>query len=119
VSKIYICSRYRADTKEQFKLQLAKTKEIAREVALAGHDVIVPHLMLTQFLDDSVESEREVGIASALRLLDVCGFLYVYIGLGVSKGMEAEIEYIKDKKIGARYFRNMNELRDLLKKEKP
>ena len=109
MSIVYICSRYRADTEEQFELQLAETKEVAREVALAGHDVIVPHLMLTQFLDDNIESEREVGIASALRLLDVCDYIYVYIGLGVSKGMEAEIEYVKDKKIGIRYFRNMNE----------
>ena len=112
---VYIASRYRANTEEQFELQLAKTKEVAREVALAGHDVIVPHLMLTQFLDDDIEEERKVGIASAMRLLDMCDTLYLYVGSGLSGGMKAEIDYAIEKGIPISGFKNMNDLRDILK----
>jgi len=116
VSRIYICSKYRADTKKQFNEQLETTKEICRKVTIHGHDIVVPHLTLTQFLDDNVQSERELGMKSALRLMDGCDYLYVYIGNEVSHGMEKEIEYAKKNNINIRYFRNINELHDILKR---
>lgn len=113
--KAYICSRYRADTQEQFDKQLRLTKDVAREVALAGHVVLVPHLYYPLFLDDDVEDERAIGISHAVEMLGGCDVVFVHIGDGVSSGMEAEIEEAMKKKVELRFFRNMNELRDILK----
>ena len=114
---IYIVSPYRAKDIVQFEMQLDHTKEISKEVVVAGHEVIVPHLYYPTFLDDSDEDEREIGTESAIRLLHVCDTLFVFIGLGVSSGMEAEIEAAKQKDMEIRYFKNINELRDILKRE--
>lgn len=113
---IYIASRYSADFKEQFEEQLKITKEISREVVLAGHEVIVPHLYYPTFLDDDNEEERLIGTQSAIRLLDVCDVLFVHIGLGISKGMDAEIGVAKEKGMIIAYFRNTTELKDILKR---
>lgn len=116
--KVYICSRYRAPTNQKFQEQLAHTKEISREVALAGHEVITPHLYYTQFLDDNIKEERLAGTKSAIKLLDVCDAIFVSIKDKVSEGMEAEIQAAKQKNMKIRYFKNMNELKDILKDEK-
>ena len=114
MSIIYICSRYRANKKDMFNQQLDKTKEIAREIILSGDDVIVPHLMITQFLKDDINAERDAGIKSALRLLDVCDFLYVYNGFGISSGMKTEIEYAKSKDMAIVYFKSIEELKTII-----
>jgi len=113
---VYICSPYRSEDKEQFEKQLEQTMQISRTVVLAEHEVIVPHLYYTRFLNDNNKEEREKGIKSALKLLDICDAMFVYIGLKVSSGMEAEMKAAKQKDIAIYYFRNMNELKDILKK---
>jgi len=114
---IYVASRYRADTEQQFNNQMEITKIVSREIVAAGYDVIVPHLYYPLFLDDNEEAERKAGIQSAIRLLDICDAVYVSIGLGVSKGMESEINHAKKNNMDIYYFRNINELKDLLKKQ--
>jgi len=89
----YICSPYRAETKEQFEKQLEYTKKKAREVVMQGCDVIVPHLYYPQFLDDNIEPERAIGMNSALNLIIVCDSLIVCEQYGISSGMKAEIEF--------------------------
>ena len=113
---IYVCSRYRADTAMKFEEQLTHTKEISRIIVKGGFDVIVPHLYYTQFLDDNIEAERKIGIESATRLVTICDALFVSIKDGVSVGMEAEINTAKENNKDIYYFRNKNELLDLLKK---
>jgi len=112
----YVCSRYRADTGEVFKSQLQVTEEISRTLVLGGYDIIAPHSYYPLFLDDDDETEREVGMKSALRLLSVCDVMFVHIGNRVSVGMEAEIQEAKSKNMDIRYFTNMNDLRDILKR---
>jgi len=58
--RIYVCSPYRAKDKELFERQLAYTKAVSREVVLAGHDVITPHLFYPGFLNDNDPKEREL-----------------------------------------------------------
>jgi len=90
----YICTPYRAVTNKQFESQLQYTKEIAREAVIAdGYNVIVPHLYYPQFLNDGNEVERNIGLSSALNLIDVCNIVIVGEKYGISQGMEAEIEY--------------------------
>ena len=93
---IYVCSPYRAKTDEQFKRQLEYTKAIAKECVLAGHSVIVPHLYYTRFLDDEVQEERELGIASAIGLLDACDLMLINTRYGISEGMMQEIRHADD-----------------------
>ena len=88
---VYVCSPYRAKIDEQFNKQLEYTKAIAKEVVLAGHDVIVPHLYYTQFLDDEIVEEREMGISSAINLLKTCDLLLINTKYGISEGMKQEI----------------------------
>ena len=114
---VYVCSRYRADTKAKFEKQIMATKTMSREIAIQGHDIIAPHLYYPDFLNDNNQEDRKIGMESAIRLLKVCDALYVYIGLGVSEGMEAEIETAERLEIPIRYFRNNNELKDILKKQ--
>lgn len=114
----YVCSRYSSDTEEVFESQLQTTKDISLALVLEGYDVIVPHLYYPLFLDDSYEAEREIGIQSAIRLLHVCNAMFVHIGNKVSKGMEAEIQEAEQKNIDIFYFRNINDLRDILKRIK-
>lgn len=92
---IYICSRYRADSKDQFKKQMEYTKECAKAQVLLGHDVVVPHLYYPLFLDDDKEDERELGLASAINLMQYCDTILVCPKRGISAGMEAEIKVAK------------------------
>ena len=112
----YICSRYSADTKEQFDKQMQMTQEFSREAVLSGYAVIVPPMYYPCFLDDNNKEERQLGLDSAIRLLHKCDIVFVYIGLGVSSGMEAEIE--EARRVGKQiyFFENMNTMRDILKR---
>ena len=112
---VYVCTRFGSDGQEQHLRQLQVTKAVSREVVSIGYDVIVPHLYYPLFLNDRDESERETGLASAIRLMEACDVIFVYTGLGISNGMKAEIEVAKKKDIPVYYVKNMNELKDLLK----
>lgn len=112
---IYIASRYSADTDEKFEAQLQTTKDITREVVLGGFNAIVPHLSLPLCLDDKKEEERALGLELAIEQMLLCDMLFVHIGMGVSKGMEAEIGVAREKEIKTYYFRNMKDLKDIIK----
>lgn len=112
----YICSRYRADTQEQFDKQMRHTKTLAHEAVIAGYDVIVPHMYYPQFLDDNNEDERKLGMESAIRLLHKCDIVLVYIGLDISQGMEAEIEEARKTNKQIFYFESINIMRGILKR---
>ena len=90
---VYICSRYRADNEVQFKKQLSYTKEMARVQVLKGNDVIAPHLYYPSFLDDNNHSERNLGMYSAINLMNRCDVILVCVKFGVSSGMKAEIKH--------------------------
>ncbi len=111
---IYIASRYSAKTQEQFDKQMEATKSISREVVLAGHEVIVPHLYYPLFLNDDDIAERLVGTQSAIKLLDVCDLLVVYVGLGISSGMRAEIETARQKGMQIYHFDDVSKVRERL-----
>jgi len=111
---VYICTRYSAKTQEQFDEQLKATKEISREVVLAGHEVIVAHLYYPQFLNDDDINERLVGTQSAIKLLDVCDLLLVYAGLGVSSGMRQEIEVARQKGMMVYHFDDIKNIKEIM-----
>lgn len=87
MDKIYICSAFRGDTEETIK----KTNKYCRYAATrCGVIPIAPHLLFPQFLDDSKEAERELGICFGLEFLTNCSALW-YFGDKVTQGMVIEI----------------------------
>lgn len=83
---IYICSPLRGD----YETNITKAKQYCRSVALDGNIPIAPHVYCTSFLDDMVESERNIGMTIGIELLKICDELRIY-GDTVSSGMAAEI----------------------------
>lgn len=83
---VYICSPYRGEVAKNIEL----AKRISRKAALEGCLVLCPHLLFTQFLDDRNEGEREIGIRSGLKLLEMADEVWVAEGR-ISSGMAGEI----------------------------
>lgn len=56
---------------------------------------IAPHIYCTQFLDDTIPSERAAGLDMGLAMLSKCSEIWVYGINNPSEGMKAEIQYAK------------------------
>ena len=87
MKRVYACSPYAGD--------IEHNKENAAALALkimdAGHAPFVPHLMYTQFLDDSDADERALGIECGCAFLETCDEVWAFVGDGYSAGMLREI----------------------------
>ena len=55
---------------------------------------IAPHLYFPQFLDDDIPSERELGIAWGIDILNGCDELWI-CSKDISGGMEQEIVHAR------------------------
>lgn len=97
---VYICSPCRGD----YEKNIQKAREYCRKAMTNWPDVvpIAPHAYFTQFLDDTVSSERSLGMEAGIALLDMCDEIWVYGIDKPSEGMQAEIEYAQQKGIPIR-----------------
>ena len=75
MKKVYICSPCRGD----YENNIQRAKEFSRAAVERGCIPITPHIYLTQFMDDTVPAERELGLSIA--------------------GMAAEIELARERGI--------------------
>ena len=95
--RIYVCSPYRPrmEPPELAKRELAdnidRAKTACRLVAELGAIPICSHLFCTQFLDDSIVSEREQGRRIGLEMLKDADELWCSSEY-ISEGMMAEIQ---------------------------
>ena len=95
--RIYVCSPYRPrmEPRELAKRELAdnidRAKTACRLVAELGAIPICSHLFCTQFLDDSIVSEREQGRRIGLEMLKDADELWCFSEY-ISEGMMAEIQ---------------------------
>ena len=96
---VYICSPYAGDVESNIKA----AKRYSRYAALNGCVPITPHLLFTQYLDDSIPEERQLGLNFGYTLLDKCSEIWVF-GDRISAGMKAEIARAKEKNYRLRYF---------------
>ena len=96
---IYIASPYKGD----IKTNVRNAKQYARFVSKQTAVPIVPHLFLTQFLNDEIGEEREMGLALGLQMLKRCHELWVF-GEKITEGMAKEIEFAEKRGIPIRYF---------------
>lgn len=92
MKKVYICSPYRAESREESERNIEYARELTRKVLEAGLAPITPHLYIAQCLGEEKPGEREMGMAAGLELLKCCDFLMVGIRYGISRGMGAEIK---------------------------
>ncbi|QNK41553.1 DUF7768 domain-containing protein [Caproicibacter fermentans] len=83
---VYICSPYHG-VMERNRLNAVEYCEYAAQMGVIP---LAPHTIFTQYLDDDVPSQREVGLKMGLELLRRCDELWVF-GSVITEGMEQEI----------------------------
>jgi hypothetical protein len=98
---IYVCSPLRGDIRGNIE----KAKRYCRHIAVCGDIPIAPHVYCTQFLDDTRESERKIGMTIGLELLKICDELWAF-GDRVSEGMAAEIEIARRRRMAIRHIKS-------------
>lgn len=95
---IFICSPYRGDV----EANLENARRYCRFAIRRGGIPFAPHLLFTQFLDDSAAHERELGLELGLSMLSICDELWAF-GKPTA-GMELEISEAERQKIPVRRF---------------
>ena len=101
---VYICSPYRGNIEKN----TASAQAYCRMAVERGCIPIAPHLLFPQFLDDSLEEERELGMFMGLVLLTKCKELWAF-GEYVSEGMEQEIRKAEARNLPVRRFTPLGE----------
>lgn len=102
IPKVFICIRLRPKSQEperaaaEFKENLERAKIAARYAVLNGFDPEATTIYFTQFLNDSLASERELGMRiGQMRLLN-CDRLWAILDLNkceaISSGMKSDID---------------------------
>jgi len=93
---IFVGSPYRATESHTLTENVTYACDAAKHVARVGiHRTqvpLVPHILFTRFLDDSIKQEREKGMSLALAMLRRCDEAWFFTDHGVSQGMADEIE---------------------------
>jgi len=74
---------------------MAKARQYCKHVTDQGFIPYAPHLLFTQFMDDTIPEEREAGMAMGREMIKRCDELWVF-GETISEGMAAEIELAKE-----------------------
>lgn len=90
---IYICSPYRANDDAVLQRNIEYARELTRGVLLQGSIPVATHLYMTQCMDESIEEERNIGLAAGREILQRCDAVIVGAKYGISSGMKVEIEF--------------------------
>ena len=96
---VYICSPFAGDIEKN----VVATRTYSRFAVEQGYIPIAPHLLFPQFLNDSDQKERELGLFFGNAIMSKCSEVWVF-GSHISSGMEAEIKRAKRKNYRLRYF---------------
>lgn len=95
MKKVYICSPCRGD----YENNIQRAKEFSRAAVECGCIPVTPHIYLTQFMDDTIPAERELGLSVGRELVLMCDELWAF-GLDCpTAGMAAEIELARERGI--------------------
>ncbi len=73
-SLIFVCSPYRGDVEANVK----NARAYCRFVFEQGGIPFAPHLLFTQFLNDSEPLERDAGLCMGLEMLMLCDELWAF-----------------------------------------
>jgi hypothetical protein len=96
---VYICSPYRGNT----NVNIENARRYSR-FAVRNHSIpFAPHLLFPQFMDDTLDEERQTAMSMNHVMLTKCGELWVF-GSSISEGMAQEIKWAKRRHMQIRYF---------------
>ncbi len=98
---VFICSPYAGDTETNTNNARCYSRFAVEQNCIP----IAPHLFIPQFLDDTNEAERDLGLFFSKVLLGKCAELWVF-GDTVTEGMSSEIARAKSRCMKVRYFDN-------------
>lgn len=74
--KVYICSPYASQGTIEENVERAR--KYSRAAVQNKLVPITPHIFFTQFMDDSVDWERQWALEMGLELIEECNFLWVF-----------------------------------------
>lgn len=98
---IFICSPYSGNV----ETNLENARRYCRFAIRRGGIPFAPHLLFTQFLDDSVAHERELGLELGLSMLSICDELWAFGE--PTAGMALEISEAERQNIPVRRFNSL------------
>lgn len=96
---VFICSPLSGDIETNIK----RARRYSRFAMMSGAIPIAPHLLFTQFMDDTDNDQRCKAIFMGLVLLSKCRQLWCF-GDRLSHGMAIEIKSAKQHGMPIRYF---------------
>lgn len=88
---VYIASPLRGD----YEKNIRQASEYCKKACSLGVLAFAPHLYFTQFYNDTIPEEREIGLDMGLAMLEKCEELWV-MGTYVSQGMRGEITHAQN-----------------------
>lgn len=94
---IFFCSPLRGEDKHR---NIVWAQDSCREISKTGAVAFAPHLYFTQFLDDDVPEERDLGINSGLCIMALANEVWFYLPpwrAFMSEGMQKEIANARQK----------------------
>lgn len=96
---VYVCSPYAGDVESN----VSNAKRYSR-FAVENHAIpVTPHLLYPQFMNDDIESEREMAMHFNYVLLGKCTEVWIFGGV-ISRGMAHEIAVAKKRRMKLRWF---------------
>lgn len=112
LKRIFVCSRLRGKTKHEVNKHLQQARDFSKYIIQNNIGApFTPHLLYTQYLDDTDAFERKMGIESGLAYLSVCDVICVLLDEDrvVSDGMKQEIQLAVDHGLSIRVFGIVND----------
>jgi hypothetical protein len=94
-----ILSPFRGDQERnrRYALYCLRNSVLSGEAGFAGH------LVYPLILDDNLAEERQLGMSCGQAWMEAAELVAVYIDLGISSGMEADIDFAIKHKIQVVY----------------
>ena len=75
---IFICSPYRGDVEANTQNARCYCRFALKQDGQTPCIPFAPHLLFTQFLDDSIAREREEGLSMGMEILALCDELWAF-----------------------------------------
>lgn len=92
IPRVFICSPYKANSRERRELYRQYAQEMALLAINEGKAPYAPHLYLTDILADENATMRRVGLRVGIEYLKHSDEMWICKRHGVSQGMRLEID---------------------------
>lgn len=114
MKRLYVCSKLRSNETHSRDTHQERAREYAHYLVEQNKGApFAPHLLNPQFLDDSIEAERTLGVEVGKAYMDVCDEIHVFVdgeeNETMSDGMYEDIRYANELQIPIHtYWRTEN-----------